>query len=125
MKTPDRNLFDDVFSDANREATLRAAAAKLRGRRIRRRIALVAPSLLAVAAALIVTVRVVAPDPETPVAVAAGPRALSDDQLLAMFPGVPRAIVTVNGKKRLVFPRPEDAARYIGRAAVADMASAR
>lgn len=118
MKTPDRQLLDDVFSDVGRDATLRRGARVLRRRRTLRRAAIILPPLLAAAAALVVVVRPV--PPETP-SVKAGPRRLTDDQLLAMFPGVPRAIVTVNGRKQLVFPRPDDAARYIGRAASLDV----
>ena len=43
-------------------------------------------------------------------------KSLTDEQLFALFPGVPKAIITVNGQKRLVFPRPADAMRYVGRA---------
>lgn len=114
MKTPDRQLFNDLFPDAQREVTLRRAARVLRRRRIVRRMAVALPPLLAAAAALVVAVR---PGPPEAPPAKPGPRALTDDQLLAMFPGVPRAIVTVNGQKRLVFPRPADAARYVGRAA--------
>jgi hypothetical protein len=38
---------------------------------------------------------------------------LTDDELLALFPGTPVGLVQVDGKKRLIFPRPEDEARFI------------
>lgn len=40
-------------------------------------------------------------------------RVLNDDELLAMFPGTPVGIATVNGKKRLIFPRSQDEQQYV------------
>jgi hypothetical protein len=40
---------------------------------------------------------------------------LSDDELLALFPNTPVALAKIHGKKRLIFLRPEDEARYLGR----------
>jgi hypothetical protein len=39
---------------------------------------------------------------------------LTDDELLAMFPDVPVGLATLpDGRKRLIFPRPGDEARFI------------
>ena len=38
---------------------------------------------------------------------------ISDDELLALFPGTPVGLAKVNGKQRLIFPRPGDEARFI------------
>ena len=39
---------------------------------------------------------------------------LTDDQLLALFPGTPVGLVTLaDGKKRLVFPRPGDERKFM------------
>ncbi len=41
---------------------------------------------------------------------------LTDDELLALFPNTPVGLATLsNGKKRLIFPRPGDEARFITR----------
>jgi hypothetical protein len=40
-------------------------------------------------------------------------RYLSDSELLALFPGTPVALATVDGKKRLLFPRLGDEARFV------------
>jgi hypothetical protein len=40
---------------------------------------------------------------------------ISDDELLALFPGTPVGLAKVNGKQRLIFPRPGDEARFIER----------
>jgi hypothetical protein len=40
---------------------------------------------------------------------------LSDDQLLALFPNIPVGVATVGGKKVLIFPRPGDNERFVGR----------
>ena len=115
MKPADRLLLDDVIGDAAREQTLRRAGRVLRRRRVLRRAAYVLPPALAAAASLLVLMRppVTAP---APAVVPPAARGLTDDQLLALFPGVPRALVTVKGEQRLVFTRPADAARYVGRA---------
>jgi hypothetical protein len=44
----------------------------------------------------------------------ARPQSLTDDQLLALFPGTPVALATLSdGSKRLIFPRPEDEQRLV------------
>lgn len=44
------------------------------------------------------------------------PRALTDDQLLALFPQTPVGLATLSdGHKRLIFPRPGDEKKFITR----------
>ncbi|HOX59089.1 MAG TPA: hypothetical protein P5205_11155 [Candidatus Paceibacterota bacterium] len=38
---------------------------------------------------------------------------ITDDELLALFPGTPVGLVKIKGKQRLIFPRPDDEARFI------------
>ena len=116
MKKADRDLLADLLPDARREATLRLGARVLRRRRFARQLAFALP--LAAAAAIAVVLRIAAPPAPSPqTAAPATVRTLSDDQLLAMFPGTPKALIQVKGGSRLVFTRPQDAARFIGRAA--------
>ena len=43
-------------------------------------------------------------------------KSLTDDELLGLFPNTPVGLATLsNGKKLLVFPRPRDEAKYVGR----------
>jgi hypothetical protein len=43
-----------------------------------------------------------------------GPEVLTDDQLLALFPNTPVALAPLaDGKKRLIFPRPEDERKFV------------
>jgi hypothetical protein len=43
-------------------------------------------------------------------------KSLTDEELLALFPNTPVGLATLsNGKKLLVFPRPRDEAKYVGR----------
>jgi hypothetical protein len=38
---------------------------------------------------------------------------LSDDELMALFPNTPVALAEIHGKKRLLFLRPGDEARFL------------
>lgn len=121
MKNHDRDLLDDLLRDDRREATLLSGARVLRQRRLLRHARTILPLVTAGLAATAVLTR--RPPPPTAAAVAApAPAAardvhsLSDAELLALFPKAPRAIITVKGEQMLVFTRPADAARYIGRA---------
>lgn len=40
---------------------------------------------------------------------------ISDEELLDLFPHTPVALATIGGKKRLIFPRPDDEARFVSR----------
>ena len=122
MKTEKRHLIHDLLDekrDARREATLQAGGRILRWRRWRRRglQTLAAVTLLGVAA--ISLQRMMAPRSPAVVAVPVTPieaQALTDAELLALFPDTPVGLATLeNGRKRLIFPRPGDEERFITR----------
>lgn len=126
MKREAQDLIRDLLDgEANRAATLLAGGRILRRRRhwrtVRRGFAVVA--VIAVAAAIVV-VRREHVQPTVPKVAQATPkttpvsqvRALTDEELLSLFPGTPVGLAsTADGKKRLIFPRPGDEARYIRR----------
>jgi hypothetical protein len=119
MKMTDRDLLNDLFPASDREASLRRGATIMRRRRFIRR---ASQSLAAATVAVIAGVLALhKPEPSpAPVIASSGPAkpaSLTDNQLMALFPGVPKALMTVNGQKRLVFLRTADAVRYVGRAA--------
>ena len=122
MKPEKRHLIDDLLDEegkACREATLMVGARILRRRRWRR----VAVQSLAVAVILGIAVfllpRPTMLRPGVLTSVAAPPvqvRSLTDAELLALFPDTPVGLATLpNGKKRLIFPRPGDEARFLTR----------
>lgn len=119
MKTTDRELLNDLFPATDREASLRRGARIMRRRRfVRRASQSIAVATVALAAAIVALHK---PNQSVVPVIASGniskPASLTDSQLMALFPGVPRALMTVNGQKRLVFLRTADAVRYVGRAA--------
>ena len=111
----------DEQSATRREATLLAGARLLRHRRWRRtalRSALGIACVLGVTAALfwntskrsphVSAVQPAAPEPPL--------ESLTDSELLALFPNTAVGLITMeDGRKRLIFPRPGDEARYIKR----------
>ena len=122
MKPEKRHLLQDLLDEqraACREATLQAGGRILRRKRWRRRAVLCCGvmALLAIAAFSIERLAssrapglTAVPQP------ASSPQSLTDDELLALFPDTPVGLVTLeNGKKRLVFPRPGDQERFVGR----------
>ncbi len=40
---------------------------------------------------------------------------ITDNELLALFPGTPVGLAKVNGRERLIFPRPADEKRFVMR----------
>ena len=120
MKRDKQNLLHSLVDGqpvAHREATLLAAGFFLRRRRWRRMLlrtsAVAAMLFLGLLSIHRLTIK--RPPPFTP-AVASEQQvpALSDDELLALFPDTPVALATLDdGKKRLIFPRPGDAERFI------------
>ena len=122
MKPEKRLLIHDLLItddlDARREATLLAGGRLLRRRRMRRA---AAQSLVVVAMIAIVTASLLRTNPPRPPTVAktSAPsppvRDLSDDELLALFPNTPVGLATVDGRKVLVFPRPGDQERFVGK----------
>lgn len=122
MMPEKEELIDDLFGDdARRQTVLFAGARVLRRRRYwrvaRRSLALAA---LAATAFFWLTPReprqnaVVVPSSPAKTASAIEVHALTDDELLALFPNTPVGLVTLaDGKKRLIFPRPGDERRLI------------
>lgn len=122
MKAEKENLIRDLLDEGSREEVLLAGASILRRRRHwragRQSAAL---AVLAFAVTLFFfhsSRRRVAP----PQVAQADPKnslqpqvhALTDDELLALFPHTPVGLVSLaDGKKRLVFPRPGDEAKFI------------
>lgn len=121
MKSERPDLLRDVLdAGQQRDAVLLAGGKILRRKRHIR----FATRSLAVAAGIVLAVVMVRqhrlPPPAAPVvaqAPASKVRHLTDDELLALFPGTPVALGTVNGKTFLIFPRPGDEARFVARPA--------
>lgn len=127
MKPEKRQLIDDLLGrPGHREATLVAGAQILRRRRHRRTairgFALL--MLLTLGGLWLETVQrhnhPAGPTREAvPLAVAPSPvqpQALTDDELLALFPNTPVGLATLSdGRKRLIFPRPGDEQKFITR----------
>jgi len=121
MKPEKQQLIDDVIEGGSRrEATLAAAGGVLRRRRLWR-VARQTLALVTLAALLGVMLEQKQPrlQPAPVAARAAAPvaaQALTDEQLLALFPNTPVGLATLpNGKKLLVFPRAADDAKYVTR----------
>ena len=116
-----RDLLDDQ-SDIRREATLTAGAHTLRQRR-RRRIA--TRSVLGVALVAMLAAALhwkTNPHKQNSVAIQPAPepalegQSLTDSELLALFPDTPVGLITLDdGRKRLVFLRSSDEARFVKR----------
>jgi hypothetical protein len=124
MKPEKQDLMRDLLDeDSNREATLLAGTRILRRRRhwrTARKGALVL-ALVAIAAVLALKKENPLPMPQVAsIAPQASPvtqvRALSDDELLSLFPNTPVALASLpDGKKRLIFPHPGDEQKFITR----------
>jgi len=123
MKPEKQILIHDLLADPQggmrREVTLLAGQRLLRHKRWKRaagRVLAVAVVILAVTA---ISIRL-RPAAHSPVFSANPPptpsvRYLTDDQLLALFPDTPVGLATVHGRKVLIFPRPGDQERFVGR----------
>jgi len=122
MKPEKQQLIHAVLDgDPRREATLAAATKILRHRRhwhaAGRALAVI--TLATTATLLVQPSR--QPQPAPPISqpharpVAPLPvQALTDDELLALFPNTPVGLATLpNGRKLLIFPHPGDEARFI------------
>ena len=120
MTPQKRRLLADLLDEehaARREATFLGGGQILRRKRWRR----AALRSFAVGAILGVAVFSIhrRPPPQAPViasvpAAPDQPKALTDDELLALFPNTPVALASLeNGKKRLIFPRAGDEARFV------------
>jgi hypothetical protein len=127
MKAEKQQLVRDLLADVQHdEATLSAAGQILRRRRRWRAVRRLVIMVLAMTAivTLLVERNVSRTKSEASIAVAtptkakveSPTRALTDNELLSLFPNTPVGLVTLpNGKKLLIFPRPEDEERYFTR----------
>jgi hypothetical protein len=120
--TPEkRRLMAELLDDertTRREATLMAGGRILRRKRWRRTAfrSFAVVAVIAVGALFIrkspppINSTTVASVPAAP----SQPKALTDDELLALFPNTPVALAKLeNGKKRLIFPRPGDEEKFV------------
>jgi hypothetical protein len=124
VKPEKQQLIHDLLGQNGcREATLLAGTRILRRRRRWRIVSQSLASLLALAAAAIWLEQRNISSPSTPPlartttpAAPLQPQALTDDQLLALFPHTPVGLATLSdGHKRLIFPRPGDEQKFITR----------
>jgi hypothetical protein len=123
MKPEKQNLIHDLLdADSSREATLATGSRILRQRRHWRATRQV--GIVALIAAVTITYLARAPRHSStplasrPASPPPGPQvhALTDDELLALFPNTPVGLASLSdGKKRLIFPRPGDEQRFITR----------
>lgn len=125
MKPENENLIRDLLDDDSRRENILLAGARILHRRRQWRAVRHGAAVLG----LILAVTIVWLRRETPRAVPvqvskADPKssnvsqvhALTDDELLALFPNTPVGLASLpDGKKRLIFPRPGDEAKFITR----------
>jgi HAMP domain-containing protein len=118
------DLLDGHDAAAQRDAVLNAGHRALRRKRHVRYLTRTLAAAAFAALAVLAINRITAPHSPTSIA---GPRLaatqpaqvvshvqeITDDELLALFPGTPVGLAEVNGKQRLIFPRPGDEARFI------------
>ena len=123
MKPEKQDLIRDLLDeDSHRDATLLAGTRILRHRRQWRAARQGGAALALLAMVAVLALRKETPPPAQVVIVPAQPMpvtkvsALTDDELLALFPNTPVALASLpDGKKRLIFPRPGDEQKYITR----------
>ena len=125
MKSEKENLIRDLLdSNSTRETTLLAGTRILRLRRqwriARNATAILAVIVVGIAAYLIQRTSRSSATQISKVIPRSQPssevRALTDDELLALFPNTPVGLASLpDGKKKLIFPRPGDEAKFITR----------
>lgn len=123
MKAEKEHLIRDLLDESSRGEEILVAGARILRSRRRWRTVWQGAALTVLAAAAAVfcfnSGRSHVSPPQISQAAAPIPaqpqvHALTDDELLALFPHTPVGIVSLaNGKKRLVFPRPGDEAKFI------------
>lgn len=122
MKPDKEHLLHELLDGdrtARRDATLLAGAHVLHQRRQRRMVLRVVALAVVLLAAGIWVDSLNSHKPANRVqarasVVTPGPQALTDDQLLALFPNTPVGLATLaHGKKQLIFPRPADERKYV------------
>ena len=124
MKPEKQQLIDDLLrDDGRRDATLLAGARILRRRR-QRRVAMRGLALVIVLGlAGFWFERINSPSPSAPpptpimaTSKSPQPQALTDEELLALFPNTPVGLATLSdGRKRLIFPRAGDEQKFVTR----------
>ena len=118
------DLLDGHDAAAQRDAILNAGHCVLRRKRHVRHLTQALAAAAFAGLAVLAISRITAPHSptstaDTKLASTQPPRVVShveeitDDELLALFPGTPVGLAKVNGKQRLIFPRPGDEARFI------------
>lgn len=122
MKTEKRILLEDVLGDARREATLLAGGRILRRRRWKRAVTRFSAVLAAMVLAAVAIHQkrlnpIVAQSvPLAPASPTIRVESLTDDELLALFPNTPVALISMaDGTERLVFLHPGDEEKFITR----------
>ena len=122
MKPEKRNLIQTLMDEeeaARRETTLLEGGRILRRRRCRRAAWRSFAGIAIIAVAVLSIQKMTKPRPLASTAIALPQErtgSLADAELLAMFPKTPVGLITLeNGKKRLIFPRPGDEERFMGR----------
>ena len=122
MKPERQNLIHDLLDEhhgARREAALFAGGRVLRRKRWGRRACQTFAVLTVLGVAAIAFQKLNGPVPPSISSIPAPAKpagSLSDEELLALFPNTPVGLATMaDGKKRLVFPRPGDEARFVTR----------
>jgi len=123
MKPEKQNLIRDLLNeDSGREATLLAGGQILRRRRQWRVVRRGACVLAVMALVTVLVLKKETPQPAPPRVANVAPKtvpvsqvqALTDDELLGLFPDTPVALASLaDGKKRLIFPRPGDERKFI------------
>ncbi len=118
------DLIDGSDPAARRDAVLNSGQRVLRRKRhLRYLTRTLTTTAFAGLAALVIT-RTAAPRPgapstaprqaaTSPARVVSQVQEITDDELLALFPGTPVGLVKVKGKQRLIFPRAADEARFV------------
>jgi hypothetical protein len=121
MKPEKRELIESLMEEeaARRAATLQAGERILRRRRWRRAAWRGFGGIAILVVAALFIVKTTGPQPR-PLSAVVQPQertgSLTDAELLGMFPNTPVGLATLaNGKKRLIFPRPGDEARFMAR----------
>jgi ATP-dependent helicase YprA (DUF1998 family) len=121
MKPEKQRLIHELLDDESRQSSHLLAGVRVLRRRRFWRTARRGGALALVLAAAVVWLEQgglrhaaqTAPAPVASPSVETHQQSLSDDQLLALFPDTPVALATLaDGRKRLIFPRPEDEARF-------------
>ena len=125
MKPEKQNLIRDLLNeDSGRETMLLAGGQILRRRRQWRTVKRGVCGLAVVALAVILVLKKETPQPAALQVAGVAPKAapvakaqaLTDDELLGLFPDTPVALASLpDGKKRLIFPRPGDEQKFITR----------